>query len=229
MHLILNLGNPSKAVAQLLPALAAAEQIELPLTGVRLCRHGAVIVSTPVYGAGMTRDALFEIGTRFSSLSQLLLIGSMGSLAEGHISVGEFAAPVDCQCAYYGYAGQRIRPDEVLVELMSNYVRGRQGCIVRRYHHGSSFAVFDHNFDHSTYVSKIYDSEITGLDCGESFIGLKFAQDHKMRAAAFLYCSDDPSRKIGGIRADQFAALAKDYDVLLNEAAYSIFAGEGTG
>jgi purine-nucleoside phosphorylase len=221
MLLVLNLGNPSKSVSELFPSLGQAEEIKLILTGVRLAVSGAIMISTPVYGAGMTRDALQELSDRSFKFDCLVLVGSMGSMTKD-IALGDIIAPLYARCKYYGYDGEKVFPDESLLEMVIRHLKARECSLaVKRYGHGSSFAVYDHNFDHNKYKSKLYGSDITGVDCGEVFIGLHFAREHKIRGAALVYCSDDPSQKIARIPADQFNLLAHCRDRQLNSAAYT--------
>ncbi len=218
MNAIVNFGNPRKNMTIIADiVLGTYSRDDLKLTGVEIYQKDNIFLTSAAYGAGMTLDALQEmkINGLLERGSAIVFIGSMGSLNEEEISLGDVVIPNPCGCAYYGFNGSWVRQDERLLAWLTNALAAN-GVRYREYKHGSSFAVFDPHSDHKTYTSSLYTNEVIGVDCGEVFIGLQFADENEMRAVVVLYCSDSPNVHIADIGAEEFAKRAAETDLLLN-------------
>jgi hypothetical protein len=221
MAAILNLGNPSKDFTPVAEAaLGVFEARALKITGARLFRTASIILTSGLYGAGMTLDCLEEMARSglLRPRDKLILVGSMGSLVND-IELGDVVIPNPCVCAYYGYDGLEVVQD---LALLGNLKRALLPGMPPEYRHGSSFAVFDPHTDHEKYVSSLYGTRVQGVDCGEVYIGLEFARRMDVEAAAVLYASDTPSQHINDIGDVEFAKLAYRNDVTLNSVAASV-------
>lgn len=220
MDALVNLGASNKDFASIATlVLSSYSTTKLKITGASVFVGSRELMTTACYGAGMTLDCLEEL-YRMGLIEEgdhVVLIGSMGSLTSD-VSLGQIVLPNPVLCAYYGYEGLEHHQDIQLMELLSNELR-KVGKDPKTYCHGSSFAVFDPHTDHSTYKVSNYDSRVTGIDCGEVFIGLQFARTRKLKAAAALYCSDTPAHRISDIGETEFASRAADNDRLLNRVA----------
>ena len=224
MKAIVNFGNPRKDMAAVADVvLGTYSRDQLKLTGVEIYRNDDLVLTSPVYGAGMTLDALQEM--KLNGLTGLgtpiIFVGSMGSLNEQAISLGNVVIPNPVGCAYYGYDGSWIRPDDNLLDALRKALTTR-GVRYVEYKHGSSFAVFDPHTDHKSYTSSLYESDVLGVDCGEAFIGLQFAKENEMPAVVVLYCSDSPTVHIADIGAEEFDKRAFEIDILLNHMAVDV-------
>jgi hypothetical protein len=221
MNAIVNLGNPLKDMSGA-TSVATSTCRSLTITGVQVFSSAGLLLTSPVYGAGMILDCLEELWTSklLSPSSSVILIGSMGSLTD-RISLGEIVFPNPSLCQYYGYAGRELHQDESLMEALKAGLQG-QGCRPVTYRHGSSFAVFDPHTDHKSYTSSLYDNSVIGVDCGEVFIGLEFGQRRGIPTAAALYCSDSPTSHITDIGEHEFRRRAAENDVLLNTVAATV-------
>jgi purine-nucleoside phosphorylase len=224
MKAIVNFGNPRKDMAAVADVvLGAYSRDQLKLTGVEIYRKDDFLLTSPVYGAGMTLDALQEMklnGT-IGFGTPIVFVGSMGSLDDQVISLGDVVIPNPVGCAYYGYDRSWIGPDDNLLDSLK---KALTTCGVRylEYKHGSSFAVFDPHTNHKTYTSSLYESDVLGVDCGEVFIGLQFAKENEMHGVVVLYCSDSPTVHIADIGAEEFDKRAFETDILLNRMAVDV-------
>lgn len=224
MNAIINLGNPRKdMIAMADIVLGKYSRDVLGITGVEVYQQDHLLVTSPAYGAGMTRDALVELKKKglVRAGDAIAFVGSMGSLNEEEISLGDVVIPNPCGCAYYGFNGSWLHQDQQLLTSLTKSLVTR-GVDYREYKHGSSFAVFDPHTDHNTYTSSLYKEDVIGVDCGEVFLGLQFASENELRAAAVLYCSDSPNRHIADIGTEEFGKHAFEKDILLNRIATSI-------
>ncbi len=221
MNAIINLGNPRKNMTVVADAiLPIYSHDDLKITGVDIYLADNVLMSSATYGAGMTLDALEEL--KMMSLigrgDMIVFVGSMGSLNEQRISLGDVVIPNPCGCAYYGFQGLWLQQDEHLLAAVKKALVAREVTYCE-YKHGSSFAVFDPHTDHTTYTTKLYEKNVVGVDCGEVFLGMHFARNNEMSAAALLYCSDSPKAHIGDIGMEEFGKRASQLDILLNGIA----------
>lgn len=221
MKAIVNFGNPHKAMATVADAtMGTYSRDELKITGVKIYRTDDLLMTSAAYGSGMTLDVLSElkINGLLERGNAVIFVGSMGSLNEHEITLGDVVIPNPSGCAYYGYDGLWLNQDKHLLESLQKALAER-GTLCREYKHGSSFAVFDPHTDHTTYTNSLYRSDVIGVDCGEVFLGLHFAQVNEMPAAAVLYCSDSPKSHIAEIGVAEFNKRAVDTDMLLNDTA----------
>lgn len=227
MNAIINLGNPNKEMNPVVRVVLPNHyQKVLKIAGVRLFVGRDLLITSPVYGAGMILDCLEEMKIQdiLRAGDSILLVGSMGSFCD-EIQLGDIVLPNPCVCAYYGYESLELHQDvSFLTGLQAALNQNGRKTIV--YRHGSSFAVFDPHTDHSTYKSALYDNSVRGVDCGEVFIGLEFATRSHMRAGAVLYCSDSPGTHVSDIGDEEFARRATDFDVVLNSVAGTVLRGD---
>jgi len=224
MNAIVNFGNPRKDMATVAnTVLGRYSREDLKITGVEIYRTHNLLVTSATYGAGMTLDALHELKNNglVKHGNAVVFVGSMGSLKEEEISLGDVVVPNPAGCAYYGFDGLWLRQDENLLTAIESAL-GDTNIAYREYKHGSSFAVFDPHTNHETYTSSLYVNDVIGVDCGEVFIGLHFASLNEMRAAAMLYCSDSPKTHIGNIEITEFNKRAAEIDILLNRIAAGV-------
>jgi purine-nucleoside phosphorylase len=218
MKAIINFGNPRKNMSAVADAvLDVHSSIELKITGVELYQSRDLLLTSAAYGAGMTLDLLSElsISGQLQSGDEIVFVGSMGSLNEADITLGDVVLPNPVGCAYYGFDEQWHGQDAKLLVSIKTAL-AQHAVPYREYKHGSSFAVFDPHTDHQTYSSSLYAKDVIGVDCGEVFLGFHFAGVNGIRAAAVLYCSDSPKTHISDIGADEFTKRANNTDVLLN-------------
>jgi purine-nucleoside phosphorylase len=221
---IVNLGNPRKDMATIADDVLSTYSVDqLKLTGVETYRTNNIILTSPVYGAGMTLDALEEMKLNGSigTGTSIVFVGSMGSLDEDKISLEDVVIPNPVGCTYYGYDGTWICQETNLLDSLKRSLTTSNVQFLE-YKHGSSFAVFDPHTDHKTYTSSLYESDVSGVDCGEVFIGLQFAKENGMSGAAVLYCSDSPMAHIVDIGAKEFEKRAFEIDVRLNRIAVEV-------
>lgn len=221
MKAIINFGNPRKDMKFVADAvLSKHSQSQLKITGLETYESNGILLSSAAYGAGMTFDALYELKNTglIERGDAVIFVGSMGSLCEEEITLGDVVIPHPVCCAYYGFDGLSLWPDRPLLEFVEEAL-ANSGISYREYKHGSSFAVFDPHTDQETYNSSLYANDVIGVDCGEVFLGLHFAQLNEIRAAAVLYCSDSPKTHIADIGIDEFNRRATDWDTLLNNIA----------
>jgi len=224
MNAIVNLGNPRKGMRVVADAvLGTYSTDDLKITGVEVYRKGNLLLTSATYGAGMTLDSLEELKIKglVKVDDSIIFVGSMGSLSEEQISLGDIVIPNPCSCAYYGFDGLWLHPDKNLLTVLRTTLAD-SGINFREYKHGSSFAVFDPHTDHNRYTSSLYGNDVIGVDCGEVFVGIYFADKNQMRAAAALYCSDSPRLHIGDIGIEEFSKRATETDILLNSIAAQI-------
>jgi purine-nucleoside phosphorylase len=220
VNAIINLGNPLKDFSGVAAGVIGnAVPRRLRITGVTAFSTSGVVLTSPAYGAGMTLDCLEELcdANLIDSGESLIFVGSMGSLWEG-IRQADVVLPEPCLCAYYGFEGRELHQDPDLYNTVRLLLQEAKIPAVS-YRHGSTFAVFDPHTDHKSYSSSLYDASVRGVDCGEVFIGLEFAERNRMRAAAVLYCSDSPETHITDIGAEAFGRTAAQFDSLLNGIA----------
>ena len=224
MNTIVNFGNPRKDMTVVADAVLGVYSTEdLKITGVEIYRKDNLLLTSAAYGAGMTLDTLAELKSKdlFETGDIIMFVGSMGSLNEEKISLGDVVIPNPAGCAYYGFEGSWLQQDEHVLALLTKALAA--GSIRHReYKHGSSFAVFDPHTDHNRYTSSLYGKDVIGVDCGEVFVGIYFAKKNQMRAAAVLYCSDSPNLHIGDIGIEEFSKRATETDILLNGIAAQI-------
>ena len=224
MKVIINFGNPRKNMTTVADTvLGSYQRDELKITGVETYQKDNLILTSAAYGAGMTFDALHELKMKglLDPGNAVVFVGSMGSLNEEKITLGDVVIPNPSGCAYYGFDGLWLGQDEHLLASIEKAL-AESGVAYREYKHGSSFAVFDPHTDHEIYSSSLYANDVIGVDCGEVFLGLHFAKSHEMRAAAMLYCSDSPNAHIADIGTNQFNKRATKTDILLNGIAASV-------
>jgi purine-nucleoside phosphorylase len=172
----------------------------------------------------MVLDCLEEMWLQklLGSRSRFVLVGSMGSLADG-IALRDIVIPNPALCAYYGFAGREIWQDAPMRESLLSALQSG-GYKPKQYRHGSSYAVFDPHTDHKTYTTSLYDKTVTGVDCSEVFIGLEFAARKGIRVAAALYCSDTPAHHISDVGELEFERTARENDLLLNRVSADLLA-----
>lgn len=223
MNATINLGAPNKNTAAIAEKVLGTYSTRiLKITGVTVFQGCNLLLTSSCYGAGMTLDCLEEL-RQIGLLTQgdaTILVGSMGALTS-NIRLGDIVLPEPVLCAYYGYRGQELHQDGALMGNLSAQL-AKAGLTAKAYRHGSSFAVFDPHTDHSTYTHSAYNSTVDGVDCGEVFIGLQFARQNNLRAGAVLYCSDNPTTHIADIGERQFADLADQKDLALNQVAVTV-------
>lgn len=224
MNVVINLGDPAKDYTSLARDLLQIKTSgRCKLTGVRWSAAESTAITSPAYGAAMVVDTLTEFvhDGFLGADSSVILVGSMGSLSS-RIALEDVVMPNPCKCAYYGFQNQTVSQDPELERLLIAELR-RSAIAVKEYIHGSSYAVFDRHLDHATYRSAVYDNTVEGVDCGEVFLGLELSHRLGIPAAAVVYCSDSPSKKISDIGWAEFSARAADMDRALNAAAVSAF------
>ena len=228
MNAVINLGNPAKDMTLVADnVLGRYSEQRLKLTGVRVYQGDGLLVTSPAYGSGMILDALKEMnqeemnqGPLIGDKDSVIFVGSMGSL-NLKIKLGDIVLPNPCGCAYYGFDGVWLEQDAALLKALKVALTNRDKVPIE-YRHGSSFAVYDPHTDHEKYTSSLYDSDVLGVDCGEVFLGIQFAQAKGMKAAAALFCSDSPKDPIAGISETEFEKRAAESDLLLNKIAAQI-------
>ena len=222
MRVIVNFGNPRKDMITVANAvLGSYSRDDLKITGVETYQNDDLILTSAAYGAGMTLDLLCELKGLGALGDAVIFVGSMGSFNEEEITLGDVVIPNPSGCAYYGFDGLWLRQDVHLLAAVERAL-AESGVAFREYKHGSSFAVFDPHTDHQTYTSSLYPNDVIGVDCGEVFLGLHFAKNNEMQAAAMLYCSDSPTTHITDIGTDEFNKRAIKRDILLNGIAASV-------
>lgn len=220
MDAIVNLGNPLKKMTHVLSKLLPGSRHRaLKITGARIWSSPRFLITSPLYGAAMVRDCLAELwnGSAIQAHDRVILAGSMGSLNDT-IATNDLVLPNPALCAYYGFKGRELHQSLAVMGRLRQQLRAR-GYPAKVYRHGSSYAVFDQHTDHATYKSTLYGNRVSGVDCGEAFIGMEFLQRRRVLVGAVLYCSDSPRNHILNVGNRTFARRAADYDLLLNEVA----------
>jgi hypothetical protein len=225
---IVNLGNPLKKMTDVLrKLLPAASHRALKITGARIWSSRRLLMTSPLYGAAMVRDCLAELwnGGAIQTRDRVILVGSMGSLSDA-IATNDVVLPNPALCAYYGFGNRELRQSPSVMSRLRQQLRA-SGYPVKVYRHGSSYAVFDQHTDHTTYKNRLYGNRVSGVDCGEVFVGMEFLKAQRVLVGAILYCSDSPGDHILNVGHRTFAKRAANYDLLLNEVAAQALSGRG--
>lgn len=225
MDVIVNFGDPHKDFEPIADELLGEYDISyVPITNCRkFCGDELQIVDAS-YGRAMVLDTLHGLfnAEDLSRSDRVLFLGSMGGLTKD-ILLGDLVVPVEVYSnvlsnKYEPFtSGQKIFPDQGLVSRIMEEVEG-----VKAYKHGSVLGVFDPTTDHKTYTTTLYDGEVVGVDCSETYTGLDFCLHRGIRGAALLYCSDDPSEKINSIEKEEFDKRAFETDLLMHRYAMRI-------
>jgi len=193
----------------------------VPITNNKIFYNSELQIVSPSYGPSMVLDSLVMLkeSDRIKQKDNLIFLGSMGSFSQ-NIRLGDLVIPTRlyCECLKE-YQGKEVSPDKKLLEAVKEQLR-KSKTKYREYIHGSVFAVFDPTTNHEKYTNSMYGDKVLGVDCSESFIGLKFSSDNGVQGLVLLYCSDDPITKITNVPKEDFDKRAFEKDLKLHQIAY---------
>lgn len=226
MNTIFNFGDAHKNFEPVAKNILGKYSIsQIPITNNRIFYNNKVQIVDACYGPLMVLDSLsmLKLMGKINEKDCIIFVGSMGSLTN-KINLNDIVMPSEVYCNYFGYNGKVLRPSpdikEKIVFAKKNKIKFKQ------YKHGSAMGVFDPTTNHKTYTSSLYDKSVIGLDCCETYIGMNFCLENKIRCIALLYCSDDPVKHITNLSKKEFDKRALKFDKLLNKQAYQILAEE---
>ncbi|MBR9692124.1 nucleoside phosphorylase [Candidatus Woesearchaeota archaeon] len=226
MKTIFNFGDPHKDFTPIADAVLKEYKIEhIPITNNRLFYNEDLQIVDAAYGSGPVLDSLTMMKNmgKLEEGDEVLFLGSMGSLSKD-IKLEEYVVPSELYCAHFGNEGKILVPDKALLGRLEKALKD-SNVSAKRYNHGSVMAVFDPTTDHENYTNSMYDESVTGIDCSESYLGMKFCKENGFIGAVLLYCSDDPENHIGNISKEEFDKRALERDKWMNIIARETLLG----
>ncbi|MEE9525119.1 MAG: hypothetical protein V3V78_00750 [Candidatus Woesearchaeota archaeon] len=223
MKTMFNFGDPHKDFTPVADEiLGEYEVMHIPITNNRIFYNDEFQIVDAAYGPSLVLDSLTmmkETG-RLKEKDEIMFLGSMGSLSD-IVNLDDLVVPVETHCAYFGNKGKMVKPDSHLLSALRAVLHEKKEPFVF-YVHGSVFAVFDPATDHVNYTNSLYGGKVEGIDCSESYIGLKFCEENDLMGAVLLYCSDDPKNHIGNISKEEFDKRALEKDLNLHRISKEV-------
>lgn len=224
MNTIFNFGDPHKNFNPIAVDLLGPEvsTFRIPITNNLVYHNKDIQIVDACYGPSTVLDSLsmLKIMKKLKEDDNIIFVGSMGSLNK-KIDLDDVVIPSELYCKYFKYDKQILKPNYDLLKKLIN-VLNKRNIKFKQYKHGSIKGVFDENVSHENYTCSLYDKSVIGLDCCESYIGLKFCNENKIKGAVLLYCSDDPKKHITNLPKKEFDERAFRFDRLLNEIAFEV-------
>jgi len=224
MNTIFNFGDPHKDFTPVADEiLKDYKVINLPITNNKVFYNNELQIISACYGVSPVLDSLsfMVMADKIKEKDNIVFIGSMGSFSSD-IKLDDLVIPVQLYCAYYGFRREILFPNQNLLEKLKHSLSEKNHDFFE-YPHGSVMAVFDSSTDHENYRNSLYGDLVKGVDCTESFIGIKFCDDNNLFGVALLYCSDDPVTKIAEIPKEEFDKRALERDLEIHYIAADVF------
>jgi hypothetical protein len=224
MDTIFNFGDPHKDfVAIAYQELHDYSATSVPITNNRVFFSDEFQIVDASYGFAQVWDCLSMMKkTRMlEKRDNIIFLGSMGSLSS-RINLDDLVIPAEVHYACFNGKDELVVPDQMLLGRLKK-VLSQNNIKFITYKHGSVRAVFDPTTNHKEYENSLYNESVLGIDCSETYAGLKFCEINKLYSVALLYCSDDPVNKIADISKEEFDDRALKRDLELHEIAKEVF------
>lgn len=226
MNTLFNFGCPSKDYSRLAEELLGDYKIvRIPVTDITTYLGKNMQIVSPCYGTELTWDTLSMMKDidLIDKKDNIIFLGSMGSLDSNKIKMYDIVIPVTAIADYLEpvFKVKEIKPNKHLLSRLED-ILDRKGVKYVKYNHGPDLGVCDPRLNHINYKHATFGKWITGVDCGETFVGMCFCERNNIKAVTLFYCSDDPSARIKEIPKREFERKAKENDALINRIGHEL-------